>query len=60
MLGRVAGAMKLVTLADDSQRFFLFEDFQHHFEFKLGGEFALTFAVHGVEIRLEIQLNEWS
>ena len=36
--------------ADDGQRLFFFEDFQYHFELKLGSEFALAFAVHGVKL----------
>ena len=40
----------VVTLADNGQCLLFFEDFQHYFEFELGSEFALAFAVHGVKL----------
>ncbi len=51
--------MEFMPFANDGQGFLFFEDFQYYLEFKLGCEFTLTFAVHEVKIRLEIQLSYW-
>ena len=45
-LGRVAGAMQFIPLADSGQRVLFFEDFKHDFELEVSGKLALGLAFH--------------